>query len=104
MSLQLQQTQRKSIEKKERSFLAPLQEIPKVRGKIFYHENARAHSVIRLTKELLCHYPQLREKNSAFSYLMIVPRSMDEVKAQLKELKKNPEKVPIILFLERDPT
>ncbi len=73
-----------------------------VRGEIFYHESAQAHSIIRLTKELLCHYPQLREKSASFSYLMVVPRSIEEVKKQLKELKKYPERVPIILFLERD--
>lgn len=104
MEPHLQETQKKRIEKKDTLFLSPLEEVPKVRGKIFYHESSQAHSVLRFTKEILCHYPQLRDKSSSFSYLMVVPRSIEEVKTQLKELKKNPKRIPIILFLEREPS
>ena len=79
-----------------------MQETLKVRGKVFYHESAQAHSLIRLTKEVLSRYPQLREKQASFSYVMIVPRSKEELKKQLQELREKPERVPIILFLERD--
>ncbi len=83
-------------------FLIPVQETLKVRGKIFYHESAQAHSMIRLTKDVLSHYPQLREKSSSFSYVMIVPSSKEELNEQFKKMKENVDEIPIILFLERN--
>lgn len=89
-----------SIQKNDK-LLLPLQDALTIRGKIIYYENAQAHSLIRLTRDVLSQYPQLREKQSSFSYIMKVPRTREEVKRQLKEIEKNPSKFPIFLFFER---
>lgn len=82
--------------------LTPAQNILTVKGKLFYHESAQAHNIIRLTKEVILQYPQLREKRSSFCYKMIVPRTQEEYREHLKELRRNTNKIPIILFLGRD--
>lgn len=89
-----------NIQKNEK-LLLPYQDVLKIRGKVIYHENAQAHNIIRLNREMLLQYPQLREKQSQFSYIMVVPRTREEVKKQLDDIQNNPNKFPILLFFEK---
>lgn len=86
----------------EASILQPNQEVINVKGKLFYHESAQSHSVIKLTKEVLYNYPQLKEKMSSFSYNMFLPRSNKEVEELMKSFEKEINAVPILLFFERN--
>lgn len=87
------------IQKQEISFLNPSQETLKITGKLFYSEGDQSWNVIRLKKEILHKFPQLKEKSSKFSYQMVVPQSSDEIKDLLKEVR---ESIPILLFLCRE--
>ena len=76
--------------------LSPTQEPVKINGKLSYCEGDQSWSNLRLKKEILHRFPQLKEKSSRFSYTMIVPKSQEEAKKSLQETK---ESVPILLFL-----
>lgn len=73
----------------------------KIKGKLIYNESGQAHNIIRLAKEILYNYPQLKEKSSSFNYNMIVPRSHVESIKLIEEIGKDNQKVPILLFFER---
>lgn len=82
-------------------FLSPTNEVLKVKGKLSYSESAQAWNTIKIKKEVLLFFPQLKEKRSMFSYMMLVPRSHDEIKEKLAELEEDDDKVPILLFFEK---
>lgn len=95
-------SKKEQLNQESEKILLPLQEVLMIRGKVIYHENAQAHNVIRLSRDVLLQYPQLREKDSSFSYTMILPRTREEVKQQLKNFRKKTKMFPIFLFLERE--
>jgi hypothetical protein len=77
--------------------LAPSKEAVIVDGKIFYSEGHQAWNVIRLKKEVLHEYPQLRNKRESFGYKMIIPKDSETIKKVLKEISENA--IPILLYL-----
>jgi len=91
-----QQNTNKAIREKV-NILQPSQEVINVKGKLFYHESSQSHSIIKLTKEIISNYPQLKEKQGSFNYSMFVPKSQEE----MEKLIKDTNKVPILLFFER---
>lgn len=84
-------------------FLSPTKEVLKVKGKLSYSESAQAWNTIKIKKEILMFFPQLREKRSMFGYTMLVPRTHEEIKEKLAELDKEDNHVPILLFFEKTP-
>jgi len=82
-------------------YLAPTKEVLKVKGKLSYSESAQAWNTIKIKKEVLLFFPQLKEKRSMFSYTMLVPRSHEEIKEKLAELDEDDNKIPILLFFEK---
>ena len=83
------------------STLVPKLETLEVIGKLFYNEGSQAWNIIRLKKDLLFQFPQLKEKRSNFSYKMIMPSSLNELKKKVKEIEKNSESIPILLFFRK---
>jgi hypothetical protein len=79
-------------------FLAPRRETLTVDGKLFYSESSQAWNVIRLKKEILHEFPQLKEKRGNFGYLMKMPTSYKDIKEIISQLEKNSDTVPILLL------
>ena len=84
----------------QEGFLQPTKEALKVEGRIIYQESAQAWNTIKLKREVLFLYPQLRDKRGQLKYTMIIPRSSQEIKSQINKL-INTNKIPILLFLEK---
>jgi viroplasmin and RNaseH domain-containing protein len=85
-------------QKNKQYILAPKRETLEIEGKLFYSEGSQAWNIIRLKKDLLYNFPQLKEKRSNFSYKMIMPHSLEELKSMIKNLESNSPNIPILLF------
>ena len=79
--------------------LKPIRESLQIEGRLFYSEGNQSWNGIRLKKEILREFPQLKDKTGNFKYVMIVPSSYDDMKKRIKEVEKNGEGMPILLFL-----
>ena len=90
---------KKDAQGNEITFLTPHSHLFQVAGRIFYSEGDQSWNTIRLKKEILQQFPQLKEKSSSFGYVMIIPRSQEEMKKLVDEKK---ESLPILLFFHKD--
>jgi len=72
------------------------------KGKLSYNESSQAWSIIRLKKELINEFPQLSEKRSSLSYHLMYCRDYEGFEKKVKELVKNKEVLPILLFLKKE--
>ena len=79
----------------------PAQDVFKIEGNVLYQESAQAWNTIKIKRELLFLYPQLRDKRSPAKYTMLVPRSGEETKKQVEAFIRQ-NKIPILLFLEKE--
>ncbi len=79
--------------------LTPNKEAVIVDGKLFYSEGHQAWNILRLKKEILHEFPQLRDKTDKFGYKMVVHKNHEEARKALKEIDEN--SVPILLYLCR---
>jgi len=87
---------------KEVVILSPGNQILEVKGKLFYNEGSQAWSIIRLKRNILYEFPQLRDKRSKVSYKMIMHDSIGSLKDMIKDIEKNGGKVPVLLFFYKD--
>ncbi len=92
----------KEFEKREIKFLSPTRETLKVNGRLFYNEGSRSWSIIRLKKEILHEFPQLKEKRSKFGYMIAIYRSFDDLKKNIMEFEKKEKIVPMLLTFRRE--
>ena len=79
--------------------LSPSHANVKVEGKLHYSEGAQSWNLIRLRKEVIHEFPELKEKSSKFSYRMIIPKTQEGFKEILQSEK---EVMPILLFLSKN--
>ena len=89
------------IENEKFTFLAPTRETLKIVGRLFYSEGNQAWTFMRLKKEILQEFPQLKEKRSNFSYVIILPRSYGDMKKITIKMEKKHEIVPMLMFFAR---
>ena len=68
---------------------------------MLYQESAQAWNTIKIKRELLFLFPQLRDKRSPAKYTMLISRSGDETKKQIEEAVRQ-DKIPILLFIEKE--
>jgi hypothetical protein len=74
-----------------------------VEGKLIYCERDQAWNLLRLKKEVLNEFYQLKEMRSKFSYHMVYYRTYEELEKAVKELKKKGElALPFLVFLYKD--
>lgn len=83
--------------------LRPIHDILEAKGKMYYEEGAQAWSLMRLRKELLLEFPQLKEKRSDFYYKAVLFNSYKILEKALKEMQKKDEPVPLLLFFYKKP-
>ena len=80
-----------------------LRKIINVKGKIHYNESKQAWGNIKLKRELINEFPQLKEKRSAFSYQLIYHRDPKELQKVIqKMIKEGREIMPILMFLYKE--
>lgn len=90
----------KTTNNKEESVpLAPNQDSIKVSGKLFYNEGS--WNTIRLKKEVLHEFPQLREKDGNFTYNMTILKTVEELKKMIAEMEKNGT-LPILMTFNKE--
>lgn len=74
-----------------------------VEGKIIYSERDQAWNLIRLKKEVLNEFYQLKEKRNKFSYYMNYYRTYEELEKAIKALRKKDNIcLPFLVFLYKD--
>jgi len=72
-----------------------------VDGKLFYSEGDQAWTKLRLKKEVLHEFPQLKNKRISFKYRMIIPRSPDKIEEFMEEFSKSSNMIPVLLFFSK---
>lgn len=72
-----------------------------IEGNVAYAEGFQAWNLIRLKKEIIDEFPQLREKRSRFTYQMIFHRTYKELLKTIKKLKNN-DVMPMLMFLYKE--
>jgi len=73
-----------------------------VKGKMLYNESKQAWSNIKLKRELINEFPQLKEKRSNFSYELMFCRTSEDVNKALIELSKKEEVMPMLMLLYKE--
>ena len=68
-------------------------------GEISYGESQRAWNLIRLKKDILKEFPQLKQKREKFGYKLVMHRSFKELKKAIEKMDKEDNTIPIFLFL-----
>ena len=86
---------------KQAQTLTP-RKIVKVNGILSYDEALQAWSILRLRKDLINEFNQLKEKRSKFSYELLFYRSYEEFEKATKDLVKKEEVLPILMFLKKE--
>lgn len=81
--------------------LFPKNEAPKVVGRLIYSESHQSWNTIRIRKEIISKFPQLREKSGSFCYKMNMYESYKDLIKGIKIAEKAGEAVPIMLMLCR---
>jgi len=76
--------------------------IIEVDGNLYYDGNSQAWSIIRLKQELVKEFRQLREKRSKFNYRILFYRTYEEFEKAMKDIIKNKDVLPILMFLEKE--
>ena len=82
------------------TYLIPTDKQKTITGKLAYNESVRAWNIIRLKKDILDYYTQLRQKNSTFSYEMQVSYHYDIIEKLIKKAKKEGRAPPLMLWLK----
>jgi len=86
----------------EAQILRPVNNAINIQGKILYSQGDRSWNMIRIRKDILDEFPQLREKQAKFSYRMILHKSNNELEKAIRALKRDGGAMPILLFLCRE--
>jgi len=86
----------------ETKVLQPKKTTLNIKGRISYTEADQAWNMIKLKKELLNEFTDLKEKRSKFLYQMLFYRTYAELEKLVKKMKKEESALPILLFLEKE--
>ncbi len=80
--------------------IRPRHETLELEGEMSYKEGQKAWSVIRLKKDILKEFPQLKERREKFSYKMIMHRTFEDLKKAIGEMERE-KVIPIFLFFRK---
>jgi hypothetical protein len=81
--------------------ILPRREPVKIKGNLLYNESAQTWNIIRLKKEVLNEFPELKDKRGSFLYTMIIPRSEKEIDQQFIDMLKSKKVFPIFLSFSK---
>lgn len=82
--------------------LSPMRDVLKITGKLSYSEGDQAWTNLRLKKEILQKFPNLKDKQGSFIYVMKVYDSHKELRKELDHLEKQSGAVPIIFMIGKE--
>jgi len=89
-------------EEPELAFISPRRETLTVSGSLFYSESRQAWSIIRMKKEILHEYPQLKHMREKFGYMMVIHRTFKDLKKAIAKMEKDGGVVPILLLFGKE--
>ena len=72
-----------------------------INGKLAYAEGFQSWNILRLKKEIVDEFPQLKEKRSNFSYKMIFCRDHEELLTHIKKLKSD-SVMPMLMWMYKE--
>lgn len=81
-------------------FLTPRREPLVIDGHLSYNESNQSWNSIKIKKELLNEFPDLKQKQGVFKYKMILHKNPKEIEKFIKEIIINGA-YPILLFFEK---
>jgi len=70
-----------------------------VDGTISYSESSRARNVIRLKKQIINEFEDLKDRNKDINYKLEYYRNFDKLQARIDKLANNQEGIPFLLFI-----
>jgi hypothetical protein len=82
-----------------REILKPKPKPIVVDGVISYSESCRARNVIRLKKEIVKEFSDLKDRNKAINYKLEYHRNKAKLNRRIKEITENGEGMPFLLFI-----
>ncbi|MBW3001872.1 hypothetical protein KY338_01775 [Candidatus Woesearchaeota archaeon] len=82
--------------------LRPWYDTLEAKGVMSYDNNARCWNTIRVRKNFVKQFPQLRQRRTKFSYKMSFYASYEELKKAIKNMEKKKEALPILLYLVQE--
>ena len=83
-------------------FLRPKKQEVDSSGKMSYGESVRAWNTIRLKKEFVNEFPDLKNRSFKVKYNINFQQSYADLEKKLKKMKRLNMPVPILLLFERD--
>lgn len=81
--------------------LSPMRDLVEITGPMTYNESAQAWNIIRLRKDILHEFPELKDKRALFNYKLIIPRNPQAIKKLMEETSKSQNVFPILLSFSK---
>ena len=82
--------------------LRPFDDVLDIMGSVSYSEGYGAWNTIRLKKEVLQEFPQLKEKTAKIRYKLIFYKDYEEFIEAVMKMRENNEPLPILLYFYKD--
>jgi hypothetical protein len=83
------------------TLLSPMRDLVEITGPMTYNESAQAWNIIRLRKDILHEFPDLKDKRTLFNYKLIIPRNPQAIKKLMEESSKSQNVLPIFLSFSK---
>ena len=83
-------------------YLQPWREKKEIQGRISYNESAQAWSILRLHKVILDEFKELKEKQSDFSYEMVLFYSYEQLEAFMRDVREKGRVPPLLLWIAKN--
>jgi hypothetical protein len=84
------------------ALLKPAKQTLCVKGKMAYSMSSRSWNTIRLKKEIIDEYPQLRNRRFKAKYRMTFYRDPVELFLAVEKIMDNKAELPILLYFEQE--
>ena len=81
--------------------LQPLNEGKSITGKLSYHDASHSWCVLRIKKELLNEFPDLRDRSSKFTYKITLLSSFEGVEDHVRRIKERGGTPPMLFWFEK---
>lgn len=82
--------------------LRPYDDVLDIMGNVSYSEGYGAWNTIRLKKEVLNEFPQLKERTTKIRYKLLFYKDYEEFMEAVTKMKENNEPLPILLYFFKE--
>jgi hypothetical protein len=90
------------MNKKNLKILKPSTVPIELEGKMTYNEHQRAWGILRLRKEILSEFPELRERNEKIRYKILFSRDFSKLDEQIALVKKTIGVSPLLVWFVKE--